>query len=526
MVQDYTAPVREYNYKFEYVMEAYEKRFDGENGCPDIPIIKKLDIIENDVHKNGHTIVRRCMIQPEIPGMLRRMMGIDQIFFCQKNVLDLSARRLEITAWNESFDNRVTVEEKCIYYAEGNRTKFSQSAKLKIHSFWGLESTVEKLMISQYKSSMKQGKEILEKHLKEMDSSLPPLDQLRMRLPSELVDLDDIYLERFLNSREGSIERATSAAKKYHEAKQTWQVDQIRTQDQPTQFKNNFPAKWLGNDLEGGPVLVIPWGKIAARKIYKSLGEDDIIKSVIRLIEKRPDPSIQFSTLIDCEDVCLRQGWASKPVLEMTMKMADVLSHLYPDSLRRVLLVRAPTPFPTIWTIVSPLIDERTRLKVYLYSGSELTKNLNSYLANDAIPTFLGGNGKFEAAVSDRDSGYASVNLPHEEIIASHADGSIVHWDIKKENSTNLSSFSITTSQGDTIDHANDNVLNEILSLSDEKVNDGESGACKVHSCPVTLRWEGNGTMGLFITTLPNDNLRSSVSSLESYNSCFSQISC
>ena len=50
---------------------------------------------------------------------------------------------------------------------------------------------------------MKQGKEILEKHLKEMDSTLPALDQLRMRLPTELVDLDDIYLERFLNSREG-----------------------------------------------------------------------------------------------------------------------------------------------------------------------------------------------------------------------------------------------------------------------------------------------------------------------------------
>ena len=47
MVQDYTAPVREYNYKFEYVMEAYEKRFDGENGCPDIPIIKKLGIRVN-----------------------------------------------------------------------------------------------------------------------------------------------------------------------------------------------------------------------------------------------------------------------------------------------------------------------------------------------------------------------------------------------------------------------------------------------------------------------------------------------
>ena len=52
---------------------------------------------------------------------------------------------------------------------------------------------------------------------------------------------------------------------------------------------------------------MIPWGKIAARKIYKSLTEDEIIKSVIRLIENRPNPTLQFSTLIDCDDVCLRQ---------------------------------------------------------------------------------------------------------------------------------------------------------------------------------------------------------------------------
>ena len=89
-------------------------------------------------------------MQPEIPGMLRRMMGIDQIFFCQRNVLDIKERRLEITAWNESFDNRVTVKEKCVYWAEGNITKFSQEATLTISNFWGFESTVERLMIRQY----------------------------------------------------------------------------------------------------------------------------------------------------------------------------------------------------------------------------------------------------------------------------------------------------------------------------------------------------------------------------------------
>ena len=56
MVQDYTAPVREYNYKFEYVMEAYEKRFDGENGCPDIPIIKKLGTRVNNFLDNWFSL--------------------------------------------------------------------------------------------------------------------------------------------------------------------------------------------------------------------------------------------------------------------------------------------------------------------------------------------------------------------------------------------------------------------------------------------------------------------------------------
>jgi len=78
------------------------------------------------------------------------MMGIDQIFFCQRNILDKTNRRLEITAWNESFDNRVTVEEKCVYWADGEKTKFSQEAKLTIASFFGFESTVERLMIRHY----------------------------------------------------------------------------------------------------------------------------------------------------------------------------------------------------------------------------------------------------------------------------------------------------------------------------------------------------------------------------------------
>ena len=62
------------------------------------------------------------------------------------------------------------------------------------------------------------------------------------------------------------------------------------------------------------------------------------------------------------------------------------------------------------------------------------------------------------------------MTLPHEEVIEG-ADGSIVHWDVKKDSATDLSNFSITTSNGEVIDHASENILNEILSLRHEVVN-------------------------------------------------------
>ena len=58
-IQDYKSAVKEYEYPFEYVMEAYQRRF-GENGCPDIPIIKEMDVKEDTDQDGVHNILRRC----------------------------------------------------------------------------------------------------------------------------------------------------------------------------------------------------------------------------------------------------------------------------------------------------------------------------------------------------------------------------------------------------------------------------------------------------------------------------------
>ena len=100
---------------------------------------------------------------------------------------------------------------------------------------------------------MKQGKEILVKHLKQMEEEKSPVERLRKMIAPDLENLETIYLQRFLNSRDGSIERSVSAARKYSEARKSWNVDQLATLDQkqPAEWDKHFHGKWLGSDLEG-----------------------------------------------------------------------------------------------------------------------------------------------------------------------------------------------------------------------------------------------------------------------------------
>lgn len=44
------------------------------------------------------------------------MIGVDYVYFIQKNHLDLKSRVLEIEATNETFAARVGVVEKCRYF--------------------------------------------------------------------------------------------------------------------------------------------------------------------------------------------------------------------------------------------------------------------------------------------------------------------------------------------------------------------------------------------------------------------------
>lgn len=172
MVQKYQSPVRVYKYPFELVMAAYEKRFPT---CPEIPVFLGSEILHESKSDDGaiHIIERSCKLNVDAPRLLKKIAGVEYVFFIQKNTVNWKERTLRIEAHNETFANRVVVLETCSYSVHPENeewTCFEQSASLDIKSFFGFESTVEKIAMKQYTSNIKRGKEVIEHYLKELIS--------------------------------------------------------------------------------------------------------------------------------------------------------------------------------------------------------------------------------------------------------------------------------------------------------------------------------------------------------------------
>ena len=170
MVQDYQSPVRIYKKPFELVMMAYEMRFPT---CKMIPIVKETEIIYEEVDETTgvHVIDRRAKLNVEAPYLLKKIMGVEDLLFRQRNTLDKKNRTLTINAWNESFSNRVVINEVCLYSVHPENpewTCFEQKAELDIKSFFGFEGTAEKLAIKEYSNSIGRSKDIMEHHIKEL----------------------------------------------------------------------------------------------------------------------------------------------------------------------------------------------------------------------------------------------------------------------------------------------------------------------------------------------------------------------
>ncbi|KAJ0058380.1 hypothetical protein NL108_013885, partial [Boleophthalmus pectinirostris] len=396
--------------------------------------------------------------------------GLDYLYFIQKNTLNRRERTLDIRIHNETFSSRVLVREHCRYSVHPeneNWTCYEQTASMDIKSFFGFESTAEKIVGKQYASNIKKGKEIIEYYLAEMEREgisfiprwTPPLSSsssstaipvstprdAALSGPSELAGspddkLDADYIRRYLGDltpmQESCLIRLRQWLQDGHKGKipkdqhvlrflrardfnldkareflcqsLTWrkqhQVDfLLDTWQRPQTLHDYFTGAWHHHDKDGRPLYVLRLGQMDTKGLVRALGEEVLLKQVLSLNEeglRRCEENTRvfgrpvscWTCLVDLEGLNMRHLW--RPGIKALLRIIEVVEANYPETLGRLLIVRAPRVFPVLWTLVSPLIDENTRKKFLVYAGNDYqgAGGLVDYINKEYIPDFLGGD--------------------------------------------------------------------------------------------------------------------------------------
>uniref|UniRef100_A0A8D9A6R2 SEC14-like protein 1 n=1 Tax=Cacopsylla melanoneura TaxID=428564 RepID=A0A8D9A6R2_9HEMI len=547
MVQTYQSPLRVYKHPFELVMLAYERRFPT---TPLIPLLVGCEVLSDAYSEDSAERIteRRFKLIVEAPYLIKKIISTDFVYFLQRNELDARARTLEIESKNETFSNRVIVLEKCRYFVHPENsdwTCFEQNAELDVRSFFGFESTIEKLAMKQYITNISKGKEILEHYIEVLREEgityIPPwkppetknevcdelskldlksdgtveehsLDKLRRQgsmSPSgtkrhELeFQLEDDYIRRclgeldpmqeskliqfkkqiwflqkgklptdstllrFLKSKDYNIEKARESLSQSLTWRKCHNVDQILQQyEAPPVVRAYFTGAWHHCDKEMRPLYLFKLGNMDVKGFLKTIGEDGLLKLAMRVCEeglslteeytrKHDRPITTWSLLIDLEGLNMRHLW--RPGVKALLRIIEIVETNYPETLGRVLIIRAPRMFPILWTLVSTFIDETTRSKFLVYAGNDYQSagGLIDYIEQDYIPDFLGGpcetklpegglipkslymsDADWEAGkhAMVEDTVYHSVSISrnhpvHEVILNIDAPGAVITWD-------------------------------------------------------------------------------------------------
>ncbi|XP_076654861.1 real-time isoform X1 [Halictus rubicundus] len=475
MVQQYKSPVRVYKHPFALVMMAYERRFPT---CPQIPVFVGCEIVSDEENNNGAIRIteRRCKLNVDAPYILKKIIGVDFVYFIQKNVLNRENCILEIEAYNESFSSRVTVIEKCRYFVHPENqdwTCFEQTASLDIKNFFGFENSMEKLAMKQYAQNIAKGKEIIEYFINELKQEgivyVAPwkkpslcsqeedgdndaekqsshsgsdtysytenlqtrgmqlssdyieryLGKLDMIQESKLVQLSqsikelrgssvpgDATLLRFLRATEFSVDKAKDMLTQSLHWRKKHQIDKLLEEyEMPQVVKDYFPGGWHHFDKDGRPLYILRVGQMDVKGLLKSIGEDDLLLLALHVCEEglllmeeatnsSGHPISEWTLLLDLEGLNMRHLW--RPGIKALLRIIEIVEINYPETMGRVLFMRAPRCFPILWTLISTFINENTRKKFIFYCGTNYQEegpgSLTEYISSEIIPDFLGGS--------------------------------------------------------------------------------------------------------------------------------------
>ncbi|XP_009339030.1 sec14 cytosolic factor [Pyrus x bretschneideri] len=196
-------------------------------------------------------------------------------------------------------------------------------------------------------------------------------------------EVDDLTIRRFLRARDLDIEQASAMFLKYMK----WRRDfvpkgSITASEVPNQIAQN-KMFLQGSDKKGCPISVI----LGYRHFQDSLKEFKrfVVYGLDKVCAKIP-PGQKFIAIGDLE------GWGySNSDVRGYLGALSILQDYYPERLGKVYIIHAPLIFMTVWKIVHPFIDNKTKKKIIFVENKMLKSTLLEEIDESQLPEIYGG---------------------------------------------------------------------------------------------------------------------------------------
>ncbi|KAG1660690.1 hypothetical protein FOA52_015901 [Chlamydomonas sp. UWO 241] len=182
-----------------------------------------------------------------------------------------------------------------------------------------------------------------------------------------------------------------------------------------------YPHFYHKLDKFGRPVYYELSGKMDVAKILTHTTEERIMKYHIWTWERffkqlAPACSVMAGKpVMTCTVIIDLEGLGLSNFSTVARKLLKLLSHIdqhfYPESLGVMFIINAPFIFKTIWAVVNPMLEERTRKKIHVL-GADYQTVLAEVISHDSLLECYGGGSKVPIDQPSKISAGPWVNHP------------------------------------------------------------------------------------------------------------------
>jgi len=214
---------------------------------------------------------------------------------------------------------------------------------------------------------------------------------------------------RFLRARPGDVDAAEIMFRAMVDWRKENNVDSILdSYHPPKKLVDYFPAAILrGLDKEGDPVFLSRDGVVDGVALLDTFGRDELIRHAIWMREMIGKGSwIQeyeakqgrpVTRIVVIDDVGGLNPWRyirNRPFLALYGEILRLDQDFYPESAKKLIILRVPSVFHVIWKVIRGMFDDGVVEKMVFLGSRNFEKKLSEYVDLEILPDCIVGIGK------------------------------------------------------------------------------------------------------------------------------------